>query len=49
MEQDLGTDYEEGLENSDPLDGDGDLGDAIQDGSSNTLFGSGGNGSHGGR
>ena len=38
MEQDLGTDYEEGLENSDPLDGDADLGDAVKDGTSNTFM-----------
>jgi|tagenome__1003787_1003787.scaffolds.fasta_scaffold11775282_1 hypothetical protein len=49
MEQDLGTDYEEGLESTDPMDGDGDLGDAIQDGTSNTFIGNGGNGGAGGR
>jgi hypothetical protein len=42
MEQDLGTDYDEGLENADPLETDADLGDAIKDGTSNTFTGKGG-------
>jgi hypothetical protein len=49
VEQDLGTEYDEGLESADPGEADGDLGDGINDGSSSSLFGSGGNGSHGGR
>jgi hypothetical protein len=36
MEQDLGTEYDEGLESSDPMADDADLGDAIKDGTSNT-------------
>jgi hypothetical protein len=42
MEQDLGTDYEPGLESTDPADADADLGDAISDGTSNTFTGKGG-------
>jgi len=42
MEQDLGTDYDEGLESTDPADTDADLGDAISDGTSNTVTGKGG-------
>jgi len=39
MEQNSGTECDEGLESTDPLDADADLGDAIQDGTSNTFTG----------
>jgi hypothetical protein len=39
MEPETGTDYDEGLESGDPMDEDSDLGDAISDGTSNTLIG----------
>jgi hypothetical protein len=39
MEHDLGTEHDEGLENTDPMSDDADLGDAIIDGSSNTMTG----------
>ena len=44
MEQDLGTEYDEGLETTDPMTEDADLGDAIKDGSSNTISPDGGDG-----
>ena len=37
MEQDLGAEYDEGLESTDPVEMDADLGDAIKDGTSNTA------------
>lgn len=43
MEQDLGAEYDEGLESTDPGEADADLGDGIKDGTSNTVIISGPN------
>jgi hypothetical protein len=42
MEQDPGTGYDDGLESGDPAEAEPDLGDAIKDGTSNTIAGAGG-------
>ena len=42
MEQDLGTEHDQGLESTDSIDADADLGDAVTDGTSNTFTGKGG-------
>jgi hypothetical protein len=43
MEQDLGADFDEGLESTDPSEDDANLGDGIQDGTSNTFIAGGPN------
>lgn len=42
MSLDPELEYDEGLENADPLETDADLGDAVTDGTSNTFTGKGG-------
>jgi len=42
MEHDLGIEHDEGLESTDPMADDADLGDAIKDGTSNTIVSGGG-------
>jgi hypothetical protein len=44
MDDQPGAEYDEGLESPEPAEADTDLGDAIKDGTSNTVDGGGPNG-----